>query len=146
MKKGWIIAGLVVGLAVVFPAAIPPLLGLITFALPGYILWVCLTEGGPGPSEEDLWLLNRRLTEGQKVGPGDKPPANWRRIVEEEEISICGNIWSEADVLFSHGSPAWRQYVDREVMLWKSELKRDDASKEEIQAPPDTLSPRDSGG
>lgn len=92
MKKGWIIAGLVVGLAVMVPAAIPPLLGLITLALPAYILWVCFTEGPPGPSQEQLWLLNRRLPEGQKVGPGDKIPANWRRTVEEEEIRICKNI------------------------------------------------------
>jgi hypothetical protein len=143
MKKGWIIAGLVVGLAVAVPAAIPPLLGLISLSLPLYMLWVCFTDP-PGPSEEELWLLNRRLPEGQKVGPSDKPPPNWRRIVEEEEISICRLIWETADALFPRDSAAWRQYVDREVMLWKLELKREDARREEIRAAADALFARDS--
>jgi len=143
MKKGWIIAGLVVCLVVVAPAVIPPLLGLMTIALPGYCLWVCFKEPSV-PSEEQLWLLNRRRPEGQKVGPGDKPPSNWRRIVEEEEIYLYRHTWEAADVLYARNSRAWHRYVDNEKFLLKAQQRERDARKEEIRLAADALFPRDS--
>ena len=129
MKKEWIIAGLVVGLVVVAPAVIPFLLGLMTLALPGYILWVCFMEPSV-PTEEQLWLLNRRRPKEQRVGPGDKPPANWRRMVEEEEIYLYRHIWEAADALYYRNTRAWHRYVDNEKYRLKIRLRERDARKE----------------
>lgn len=58
------------GLAVGFFVGAPWTLGILSLALPCYILWICLVEGPDHPG----------------VAPG-----NWRRLMEEAEILRAQN-------------------------------------------------------
>lgn len=58
------------GLAVGFCIGAPYTLGILSLALPAYILWVCIVEGPDHP---------------------DQAPGNWRRIMEEAEILRAQN-------------------------------------------------------
>ena len=58
------------GFAVGFVAGWPWSLGLLSLALPSFILWVCLVEGPDHPNNK---------------------PGNWRRLMEEAEILRAQN-------------------------------------------------------
>lgn len=58
------------GLTVGFCIGAPWTLGVLSLALPVYILWVCIVEGPDHP---------------------DRAPGNWRRILEEAEILRAQN-------------------------------------------------------